>query len=413
MFEDGSNTASSGLAEPTDNQVWDGFLTTELIEWHRRAPELGPEMVVFSGGTAFNETARVLKTLTQHSTHLLTPFDSGGSSAALRIAFDMPAVGDLRSRLMALADESLAGHQRVVKLFQTRIPSQIEPAALALLLRGLKQGNDRLLTEIAPPIQGIVMALLNRFFADVPDTFDYRGASLGNLVLTGAYLEHHRRMDPTAALFSRLVKTEGAARLIVDQNLHLGARLKNGEVVLGQHRMTGKETAPLTSPIAELFINRGLEREVRAEATAKRRIRDLIETTGLIVYAPGSFYTSLLANLLPTGITESICNNPNAPRVWIPNLGVDPEQFGMTTEDALHTLLETLAQGTPGATPQQRISHILVDEHSAYAGGIPTGRLKELGIELVTAPLTGETPDRYCPEKLSAVLIALATATPT
>ena len=79
-----------------------GFMDQEIIARLLKAPELGPRLTILSGGTAFNDTARVLKHLTHHSAHLLTPFDSGGSSAILRTSFDMPAVGDLRSRIMAL-----------------------------------------------------------------------------------------------------------------------------------------------------------------------------------------------------------------------------------------------------------------------------------------------------------------------
>lgn len=73
------------------------------------APHLGPRILFFSGGSALNGISRRLKQYTFNSMHLITPFDSGGSSQTLRQAFDMPAVGDLRSRLMALADESVLG----------------------------------------------------------------------------------------------------------------------------------------------------------------------------------------------------------------------------------------------------------------------------------------------------------------
>ncbi len=64
-------------------------------------PDAGPKLLFFSGGTALNGLSQVLKRYTHNSIHLVTPFDSGGSSAVLREAFDMPAVGDLRSRMMA------------------------------------------------------------------------------------------------------------------------------------------------------------------------------------------------------------------------------------------------------------------------------------------------------------------------
>jgi hypothetical protein len=63
------------------------------ISRYRKAPEFGPEILFFSGGSALNDVSRVIKNHTYNSTHLITPFDSGGSSAKLRQAFDMPATG--------------------------------------------------------------------------------------------------------------------------------------------------------------------------------------------------------------------------------------------------------------------------------------------------------------------------------
>lgn len=383
----------------------------QLIARLQRAPELGPEMVIFSGGTAFNETARRLKHLTHHTTHLLTPFDSGGSSASLRKAFHMPAVGDLRSRLMALADETLSGHQAVVKLFQARIPRTIDPPVLEILMRGLVSGSDRLLTQIEEPIASLVMRLLHRFFESAPTDFDYRGASLGNLVLTGAYLDHHCRMDPTASLFSRLVKATGTARLSVDANLHLGAVLDDGETVIGQHRMTGKEAAPLVVPVRELFINRGLERESRTSVVAKHKVRQAIRGSQLIVFAQGSFYTSLVANLLPVGLGSAIAES-SAPKVWIPNLGEDPEQLGMTVEAALRILISTIQRDAPHADPRDCVTHVVFDQSVAYRGGIPEALLAHWGVQAVATTLLGAESARYCPDRLSAMLCMLALENP-
>ena len=60
-----------------------------------RAPEIGPTVLFFSGGSALRKTSRVLTEYTHNSVHLVTPFDSGGSSALLREAFGMLSVGDL------------------------------------------------------------------------------------------------------------------------------------------------------------------------------------------------------------------------------------------------------------------------------------------------------------------------------
>lgn len=94
------------------------------------APHRGPRLLFFSGGSALNGISRRLKRYTHNSAHLITPFDSGGSSEVLRDAFGMPAVGDLRSRLMALAEETDLGQPDIVRLFSHRFPTNGAPEAL-------------------------------------------------------------------------------------------------------------------------------------------------------------------------------------------------------------------------------------------------------------------------------------------
>ena len=50
------------------------------VERCARLPELGPKVLFFSGGTALRDVSRRLKRYTHNSIHLITPFDSGGSS---------------------------------------------------------------------------------------------------------------------------------------------------------------------------------------------------------------------------------------------------------------------------------------------------------------------------------------------
>mmetsp|Transcript_9510 Transcript_9510/g.22395 ORF Transcript_9510/g.22395 Transcript_9510/m.22395 type:complete len:219 (-) Transcript_9510:2875-3531(-) len=86
-----------------------------------RLPEYGPQILFFSGGSALRELSGILKNYTHNSIHLITPFDSGGSSAEIRRAFQISAVGDLRNRLVSLSDESTLGKPEVINFFSFRL----------------------------------------------------------------------------------------------------------------------------------------------------------------------------------------------------------------------------------------------------------------------------------------------------
>ncbi|MDX1334316.1 MAG: GAK system CofD-like protein [Gammaproteobacteria bacterium] len=377
------------------------------ISRYHRAPELGPEILFFSGGTALNQLSTKLKNFTHNSTHLVTPFDSGGSSAKLRLAFDMPAIGDLRSRMVALADETITGHPEVYRLFTHRLPVNEPQKALALRLVEMAEGRDDLVRDIPNPMRRLIRNLLGYFTDQMPDDFDLRGASIGNLVLAGGYLNNHRHLDPIIFLFSKLVSVQGTVRATVNNNLHIAAELETGEIIVGQHRLTGKEVDPIQSRIKRLMLSSKLDEFEPAEVSVRKKTKALIKNADLICFPPGSFYSSLVANLLPDGVNEAIATNEN-PKIYVPNLGKDPEQTGMSLKDTVNTLLDYLQHGVPGAAPSDLLNFILLDKKNGeYAGPIPVG-LRKKGIEIIDAELiTPESAPYYDPVLLSNALLSL------
>ena len=246
------------------------------ISRYRKIPELGPRILFFSGGTALNGLCKTLKNHTHNSIHLVTPFDSGGSSAELRRVFDMPSIGDLRSRLMALADETVLGHPEVYELFTYRFPKDKSSRELRAKLEGMIQGKSSRIANITNPMRRLICNQLGFFYDAMPEDFVLQGASIGNLILAGGYLNNHHHLDPIIFLFSKLVNVQGTVRAVVNRDLHLGADLENGERVTGQHRLTGKELPPLESPIKKLFLSHKRDSYMPAQVQLRKKTRKLI-----------------------------------------------------------------------------------------------------------------------------------------
>lgn len=376
------------------------------ISRFKRLPELGPTLLFFSGGTALNPTARALKQYTHNSIHFMTPFDSGGSSAVLRHAFGMPAIGDLRSRLIALADESVLGQSEIYRLFTHRFPKTASQDLLVGELVDLLEGNDRLIANVPNPMRRLIRTQLAFFHDAMPADFDLRGASIGNLILAGGYLNNERKLDPIIFLFSKLVNTLGTVLATVDARLHLAVELEDGTVIVGQHNMTGKEEAPITSRIAKTYLTRSLAGGDAVQIDLSPKKQHLIETADLICYPPGSFHSSLIANLLPKGVGKAIARSPN-PKVYIPNLGHDPEQFGLTPHETVDELLKHLRADAGANTPADKLLNFVVTD-KAHAAAFDWADLEAQGITLIGADLT--SPDfspYYDPEKLVCHLLSL------
>lgn len=379
------------------------------VSRYHKIPELGPRILFFSGGTALNGLCQTLKSYTHNSTHLVTPFDSGGSSAKLRQAFDMPAIGDLRSRLMALADDTVLGHPEVYRLFTYRFPLETSNKSLRKRLSAMADGQDELVADITSPMRGLICHQLGYFCDAMPQRFNLRGASIGNLILAGGYLNNHRELDSIIFLFEKLVSVQGTVRAIVEDNLHLGAELDDGSRVIGQHRITGKEVEPLTSPIRRLFLSGARDEAVEVTPQLRKKNRKLIEAADLICYPPGSFYSSVVANLLPAGVGRAVAGN-DCPKVYVPNLGKDPEQIGMGLEDSVQALLEQLRLDCPGTKAGQLLNFVVVDSHNGEAVSEAAEEfLREHGIALVDVKLVNKrSAPYYDNDLLVSALLSLA-----
>lgn len=375
-----------------------------------RAPELGPKILFFSGGSALNPLSRELIQYTHNSIHIITTFDSGGSSATLRKAFNMPAVGDLRNRLMALSDQSIRGNPEVVNLFSFRFPHDLENSVLAEKLDAMVSGDDELVAAVPDPFRKIIRTHLGFFQKAMPADFDLKGASLGNLVLTGGYLNNDLHLDPVAYLFAKLAEVRGVVRPILNTDLHLAAEFEDGGVIVGQHNITGRETEPISTPIKKMYLVDGLDGVEPVRPAIRQKTKKLIAQADLICYPIGSFYSSVVANLLPGGVAETIAG-VERPKVYVPNTGVDKEMPGVTVEESVRLLIEYLKNGSEESIETNDVlDFVLLDSKSgAYAIPPDIQAIDSLGVRVIDTDLVSISSRPFIdPRLLAEILLSLS-----
>jgi len=355
---------------------------------YKNAPDLGPRLLFFSGGTALREVSRELIRYTHNSIHIITPFDSGGSSAELRKAFHMPAVGDIRNRLLALADQEGQGSPEIYTLFAHRLGKAEAGEELFESLTRMARGTHALVAQIPDPMGRIIRRHLSFFLAHMPEKFNLKGASIGNLVLAAAYLDNGRLLDPAIDGFSNLVRVRGTVRPVVNVYRHLVAELASGKILVGQHRLTGKDATPIRSRVTRLYLSEKSRAPSPATVEISSEMRNLIQSAELICYPMGSFFSSVIANLLPLGVGDAI-RQANCPKIYIPNTFPDPESWGLDPASQTEALLSYLkADGSDRIDNQQVLDGVVVDRNRGqYAEPIDERRLKAMGIDVIDYPL--------------------------
>lgn len=369
----------------------------------------GPRILFFSGGSALHELAFALKRWTGNSVHLVTPFDSGGSSASLRRALHMPAVGDLRHRLGALADERCDGVRHAVELLRLRL-SKTDAGEAGRRLAALVGGDDDVVRALPERLRGPLLDLLRQGVEALPATFDPRGASVGNLLLVGSYLACGRRLGAALELCRELYAVRGTVLPIVDAPGDLRATLSNGREIHGQHRITGKETPPIEAAVADLQLVEAEGGSGEADFRLAEVQRGLILDADLIVFPMGSFYSSVVANLLPFGVGAAIAA-ARCKKVYVPSLGRDPERPQGDVADAAEELMRYLRRDAGAQIARERLlDAVLLDaDPAAYAAPVDRARLAALGLDVVQAPLAqAQRGDRFDGELLASKLVALA-----
>jgi CofD-related protein of GAK system len=352
--------------------------------------------------------SRVLKGYTARSIHLITPFDSGGSSAALRQAFGILGVGDLRNRLMALADEESDGARALLQAVGHRLEAGHGQPQLRAELASFTRGEHPLLAAVEAPEREALRQQLLDFERLMPEAFDLREASLGNLALTGSYLGHGRNLDAALSQFARLVRARGAVRPTAQADAHLEALHASGERTLGQH-LLGKPEALARGPIRDLRLVSALEHPEPVEVEADPFGLLLLQRADLVCFPMGSFFGSVLANLLPRGVGRAVvaCQ---VPRVYVPNAGDDPEMRGHSVADCVHKLTEFASRDVERELrPRDLLDYVVVDStRLRYTAELDLDALLRMGVGVIDTDLAAGDGQSHDPRKLVEVLLGLA-----
>ena len=251
-------------------------------------------VVAIGGGTGLSALLRGLKECVAPSPDVasrdpirdlvavVTVTDDGGSSGRLRRDYSVLPPGDIRNCMVALSqDEAL-----LARLFQYRFAS----------------GNG------------------------------LKGHSFGNLFL--AALSH------VTGDFMRAVRVSGEVLAIrgrifpsTNQLVSLEAVLENGKRVAGESRISRSR-----NPIRRVRL-------VPRRVKPMPEVLEAIARADLILMGPGSLYTSVIPNLLVSGVADAI-RKSRATRVYVSNLMTQPgETVGYTAADHVRAILKHGGQG--------------------------------------------------------------------
>lgn len=362
--------------------------------------------VFFTGGTALAPLSRELARQEVATCHIVTTFDSGGSSGELRKIYNIPAVGDLRNRLLALADPCIS--PEIIDFCAMRLDKNAPRDICLRQLLSFGQKSNPVWGSLPADMAKVLWRNLNYFLERLSPEFDPRGACMGNLLLAGAYLEHGRRFEAILAIFGDLLRCRGAILPVTECSWYLGARLANGLTIVGQHLFKN-----LPAPVERLFLSANpfpceLDEDSQCRPALYPAAREYIANSPLLCFPMGSFYSSVLANLLPAGVGRAVAKS-GAVKIFIPDSGHDPELCGLNIGGQAERIIKYLRKDAPLADNGDLLNIVLIDsKNGRYPGGVTRDiekKLESLGVGLMNRPIVRPgDPQKHDPAALLAAL---------
>ncbi len=316
-------------------------------------------IVAVGGGTGLSTLLRGLKQevggwITE-LTAIVTVADSGGSTGKLRKIYNIPAPGDIRNCIVALSDSE----EVMQRLFQYRF-----------------KGDG---------IEG--HAFGNLFLTALTD-------------ITGSFLE-------AVKLTSQILRTRGEIVPSTVEDVHLVAEFSDGETVVGEENITEYGRKGDVS-LKRLWIE-------PEDAKAPIEAIAAVESADMIVFGPGSLFTSILPNLLIRDIREAILRS-SALRVFVVNAMSQPgETDGFTANDHLRAFLSFSGLDRIDAVvvntkmpPNDLLQRYLKEGQEPVVPDV--GSIARQNIAVYAEDLIGDQNSyvRHDPHKLTALIMKIA-----
>ncbi len=308
-------------------------------------------VVTIGGGTGSSTLLKGLKHFSEriNISAIVTTFDDGGSTGRLREEFGVPALGDLRRCVAALLpiDDSGAAIER---LFEHRFVSEGEL-------------NDH---------------------------------SLGNLLLLGAWQRSgnlNKAIDEVSNSFNLL----GRVIPVSDNPTDLCATLADGTIIRGESAV-GERNEDLFGS-SKIY----LDPPVEANPDALRSIA----SANVVILGPGDLFTSIIPNLLATGMITAIRESP-AKILQICNLATKQGETGSyAASDFALTINRILNSDAQHGIGSKRVDAMIVNE---FENQPPDGAIKidERLDEVISSVITRPVADAANPRNHDSMNLAAA-----
>lgn len=393
LFEDGKESVNAYRLESIEetygvNDIQEAELS-EFQQVRKNIRERGKKLRVamFSGGRG---TGAITEALLKHPdielTLLVNTYDDGLSTGLLRRFIPgMLGPSDVRKNISRfVAQRHDPGSKALHTLIEFRFPDPTQTDEALRVLREFCDLNDgsnhellsqrnRLSLAQVRDASRYLKAFLKYYEEHIRDfpSFPFGDVSFGNLLFAGCYLECGEDFNQTVREFSRFAETgQSVLNITNGENRVLVAIKENGLFLPDEASVVGPQEA---SKIQEIFLlptylDQSLHplgpyktdtirtlRNLESLPTLNPAAENVLKESDIIIYGPGTQYSSLFPSYLTSGVAETIQANRRAEKIFIGNIARDFDILGEDATTLVKAFLWYMGRKVEGSFPPQDV----------------------------------------------------------
>lgn len=232
------------------------------------------KVVIFGGGTGLSHVLKGLKLFPVDITAIISVSDNGSSTGVLKKEMNIPAVGDIGTILVNMANTS----EDITKMLKYRF--------------GKKTSLDN------HPIKNLLLAALYDIKGNLTDATD---------------------------ILCKMLNINGTILPITEDKVEIIGYFDDGKRVVGEEQITEYK-----GKIIDLKYNKKVK--------VNEKVYEALYNADLIIFSPGSLYTSILPHLIIPEVRKAI-ENSKAKKMYVCNLFTQPgETDSFNVSDHLNIL---------------------------------------------------------------------------
>lgn len=301
---------------------------------------INKKVVFFSGGRGLKNILPKFLDKNYEISVIVNSFDDGLSTGEIREIFNMPGPSDLRKVQSLLIQDKI-----LKKLFDYRINIE-DKIKVYLQFKKFVNGESNSLFKIKlydKKTLNFLRKYLKIFFKKIYKknilNINLYNYSLLNCLYAGIFINTENFLK-TVRIINKNFKIKHKVIPSCNGNYYLSALRENGEILISEAQIVEQRS---NCKIKKLFITKKnvhkyenfskLSKKNKIKVMTKNNIqpqinseaKKIISDADILIYSPGTQYSSLYPTYLHRGLSKAIYNNKNSLKLFITNIGADYE----------------------------------------------------------------------------------------